>query len=515
MKTDQLFPVVHRSFSTLNPILLALSIFLATDLHAATPNIILIMPDDMGYPEIAAHGNPLLQTPHLDKLRSESLRFTDFHVSPTCAPTRSALLTGRHEFKNGVTHTVNERERLTLQATTLAQILRQAGYASGIFGKWHLGDEPDRWPNQRGFDEMFIHGAGGIGQTYDGSCGDAPDNKYFDPAILHNGAFVKTKGYCTDIFFTQATQWIDARRQSGQPFFAYITPNAPHDPLVSPGPKYDALYRGKEINGKKLNEGDVVYYAMISNIDDNVGKLLAKLKDWRLENDTLVIFLTDNGSTHARLFGAGMRGGKATAYQGGHRVPSFWRWPAMFKGGVDCAALAAHIDVLPTLAEITGIPLTNDLAQQVEGRSLMPLLRDPKSNWPNRTLVTHVGRWPRGEVAQWKHRNSAIRDSRFSLVNDNELYDLRNDFAEATNVIEKFPEVVSRLRREYDQWWIEVQPLLVNEQAIGPKMNPFKALYWKQFGGGPDEALLPKVNPSAVKEPKVPGAKQTQAGAKP
>src|SRR5690348_11941988 len=161
---------------------------LAAPIGAADlPNIVLVMPDDMGWGDIAAHGNPLIKTPNLDRLHGESLRFTDFHVSPTCAPTRSALLTGRHEFKNGVTHTINERERLTPTATTLAQVLKSAGYATGIFGKWHLGDEPDYQPGKRGFDEVFVHGAGGIGQKYPGtSCGDAPGNTYFDPLILHN-----------------------------------------------------------------------------------------------------------------------------------------------------------------------------------------------------------------------------------------------------------------------------------------------------------------------------------------
>src|SRR6202048_1072190 len=156
--------------------------------EAHPPNIVFILTDAQAYGDLSCHGNPVLKTPNLDRLHAEGVRFTDFHVSPTCSPTRSALMTGRHEFKNGVTHTINERERLTLKATTIAQALKSAGYTTGIFGKWHLGDEPDHWPDKRGFDEMFIHGAGGIGQSYPGtSCGDAPGNTYFDPAILHNG----------------------------------------------------------------------------------------------------------------------------------------------------------------------------------------------------------------------------------------------------------------------------------------------------------------------------------------
>lgn len=453
------------------------------------PNIVLIMPDDMGWGDIAAHGNPLIKTPNLDQLYAQSTRFTDFHVSPTCAPTRSSLLSGRHEFKNGITHTINERERMALATTTLAQILKSAGYTTGIFGKWHLGDEEPYQPQNRGFDEVFIHGAGGIGQSYPGSCGDAPNNKYFDPAIRHNGTFVKTKGYCTDLFFAQALKWIKANRTASKstPFFAYITPNAPHGPLVSPGSQYDKLYQEKEIGGKQLAAGDVAYYSMITNIDDNIGKVLAQLKELDIENDTLVIFMTDNGGTHTRLHSGGYRAGKGSMYSGGTHSPAFWRWPGKLGAGVDCSALTAHIDILPTLAELAGVKLSADLQKQVEGRSLLPLLANPNAQWADRTLVTHVGRWAKGQVAQAKHKSSSIRNSRFRLVEDRELYDLQSDKGETTNVIDKHPDEVAMLRSAYDQWWSDVQPLLVNEDAVGPKVNPYKELYWKQFGGGPDE----------------------------
>ncbi len=385
------------------------------------------------------------------------------------------------------------------KATTLAKLLKSAGYTTGIFGKWHLGEEEPYQPHNRGFDEVYIHGAGGIGQTYAGSCGDAPHNKYFDPAIRHNGTFVKTKGFCTDLFFTQAIKWMDQQQVEDAPCFAYITPNAPHSPLVSPGPHLDQLYEGKQIDDKRLNEGDVAYYSMITNIDDNIGKVLASLKAWGIERDTLVIFLSDNGGTHTRLYSGGYRGGKVEVYHGGTHAPSFWRWPGMIRGGVDCTALSAHIDVLPTLAAIVGGELTGDLVQQVEGRSLKPLLDNPHASWPDRTLVTHQGRWPRGQAAQSKHRNSSIRNSRFRLVNNVELYNLANDPGESTNVIDKHPEVVANLRAAYDKWWDEVQPLLVNEDAVGPKINPFKELYWQPFGGGPDAEILRRMDPSSVR----------------
>ena len=241
------------------------------------PNIVLVLTDDQGYGDLSAHGNPVLQTPHLDRLQAESLRFTDFLVSPTCSPTRAALMTGRHEFANGVTHTIYERERLTLAATTIAQMLRAGGYATGIFGKWHLGDEAEYRPDRRGFDEVYIHGGGGIGQTYPGSCGDAPDNSYFDPALLHNGTFEKTEGYCTDLFFRQAFQWIEAQATAEKPFFASIAINAPHAPSVA-RPEDRTQYEGRG----RLNPSQQNFFGMIHNIDENVGRLVNRLDELRI-----------------------------------------------------------------------------------------------------------------------------------------------------------------------------------------------------------------------------------------
>jgi arylsulfatase len=391
-------------------------------------------------------------------------------------------MTGRHEFKNGVTHTINERERMTLKATTLAEVLKRAGYTTGIFGKWHLGDQSAYQPNKRGFDEVFIHGAGGIGQTYAGSCGDAPNNSYFNPVLLHNGRFEKTQGYCTDVFFQQATQWIDEKRKARRPFFAFITPNAPHSPLDVPE-DYARRYAGKaSANAAK-------FFGMIENIDENFGALIKHIDEWGLAENTLVIFMTDNGGTvGVNIHNAGRRGAKNTPFQGGTHVPAFWRWPAGFQGGVDCHALTAHIDILPTIAEIVGQKLSGDLKTQVEGRSFQSLLKNPKADWPNRYLVTHVGRWDKGKIAEAKFKGCSVRDQRFTLVNNSELYDLRDDPGEKRNVLALHPDVAARLRGEYGRWWTEIQPMLVNENAVPPKTNPFKELYWKQFGGGPSGA---------------------------
>jgi arylsulfatase len=446
------------------------------------PNIIFILTDDQGYGDLSCHGNPVLKTPNIDRLHAEGVRFTDFHVSPTCSPTRSALMTGRHEFKNGVTHTILERERLTLKATTLAQVMKSAGYTTGIFGKWHLGDEPAYWPDRRGFDEMFIHGCGGIGQTYPGSCGDVPGNRYSDPTINHNGKFEKTRGYCTDVFFGQALSWIESVKGK-KPFFCYVPTNAPHAPLqVRPEDENRYTEKVKDPNVAK-------FFGMIANIDDNVGRLLGKLKEWSMERDTLVIFMNDNGGTAGvSVFNAGMRGSKVTPWLGGTRASSFWRWPGTLNPA-DVDRLAAHVDVLPTLADIAGAKLTAEVKTQVEGRSLAPLLLNPKSDWPERVLFTHVGRWPKGaKPAEFKYAHCSVRNPRWHLVCDTkdgkkgwQLFDVRADPGEKTDVAEKHPEVVKELETAYDRWWESVQPGMVNEDAVGPKVNPYRELYEKQF----------------------------------
>ncbi len=470
----------------------------AAPIAGKRPNILFILTDDQGYGDLSAHGNPVLKTPNLDKLHREGVRFTDFHVSPTCSPTRSALLTGRHEFKNGITHTILERERMTLKATTLAQALQSAGYTTGVFGKWHLGDEATYQPNRRGFGEVFIHGGGGIGQIYPGSCGDAPGNKYFDPAILHNGKFEKTKGYCTDVFYAQATKWIDSRRKAGKPFYAYIPSNAPHGPYIA-RPEDKALYEGKGLAADTES-----FFGMLHNIDQNVGKLLAKLDEWGIAKDTLVVFMNDNGGTAGtKVFNAGMRAQKGTAWLGGTRASSFWRWPGTLKPA-DCGVLAAHIDFFPTLAEITGAKLSADVKKQIEGRSLVPLLENPAGSLPDRIQFTHQGRWPKfSDPNLAKFKMCSIRNTRWHLVSANgtaepkwELFDVKADYGEQTDVAAQHPDVVKELAAAYDKFWAEALPLMVNEKVVGPALNPFQELYYQQFGGSPTAADLQKMDPS-------------------
>jgi arylsulfatase len=482
-------------------------------LEGSRPNVVLVITDDQGYGEVAAHGNKIIKTPNLDALHAKSVRFTAFHVSPTCAPTRSSLMTGRHEFRSGVTHTIHERERLGLEAVTVAQVLKRAGYTTGIFGKWHLGDQEPYQPPNRGFDEVFIHGAGGIGQSYPGSCGDAPGNKYFDPAIRHNGTFVKTKGYCTDIFFTQALRWIKASSSArgDRPFFAYITTNAPHSPLIC-APSYSKPYRDAG-----LSSGHAAFYGMITNIDDNVGILVKKLAEWKLAEKTLVIFMTDNGSAQAgggggrrrrrkgkgaqpaapkySLFNAGMRGKKGSTYEGGTRVPAFFRWKGRIPEGVDVGALSGHVDIMPTLAELAGAETPAGV--KLDGRSLVPLLENARAPWPDRYIFVHRGRWGKGRAAQSKYAACAVRSQRFRLVNNRELYDIQRDPGEKKNVIGEHPDVVAAMRKAYDRWWSEVLPAMVNEDAPVPKVNPFKALFREQAASGKGIPAWP-VKPTAA-----------------
>lgn len=511
MEEDIMHPVQDRRIFVFHPrstmlwalglalLLGAFTVTAASRLTGLRPNLILILTDDQGYGDFSCHGHPILKTPNLDRLHDEGVRFTDFHVSPTCAPTRSALLTGRHEFRNGVTHTIFERERLTLEAVTLAQVLKSAGYVTGIFGKWHLGDEAEYRPSRRGFDEMFIHGGGGIGQTYPGSCGDAPDNTYFDPAILHNDRFIKTQGYCTDVFFGRALDWMNDVK-GRQPFFAYLACNAPHVPLQV-RPEDEARYQGRV-----ANTNAVKFLGMVANIDDNVGRLLGRLAEWGIDRETLVIFLNDNGADGGILAGynAGMRGKKGTAFLGGTRAASFWRWPGTLTPGAR-TALTAHLDVFPTLAEVAGAQLSPTVRQQIEGRSLVPLLEDPAAPWPDRVLFTHLGRWPKGaDPGVARFQVTAVRTPRWHLVSPEGgrtprwmLFEVPQDPGETNDVAAQFPEVVRDLAAQHEVWWNSVQGSLVNEAAVGPRINPFKELYWRQFGGEPSEEDLRRMDPNA------------------
>lgn len=480
------------------------------DLAGSKPNVVVIITDDQGYPAVGAHGHPWLQTPNLDRFHDESTRFTRFLVAPTCSPTRSSLMTGRHPEKNGITHTILERERMTLDATTLPQALKAVGYTSGIFGKWHLGDEAEYQPDHRGFDEVFIHGAGGIGQAYDCSCADAPENRYTDPVIRHNGSFVRTKGFCTDVFFTAALGWIREKSAAGQPFFCYLATNAPHGPFIAPeknARRFTDLGFGKEQAG---------FYGMVENIDENVGRFREKLAEWGLEENTLVIFMSDNGMTGGGsgqpgkdlapgypFYNAGMKGLKGSTDEGGARVPFFVRWPGKVEAGRDIDRIASHIDLFPTIAALTGAALPGG---QVEGRSLLPLIEGKSGDWEDRHLFNHICRWPTGaNPDDFRDVNFSVRNQKYRYVGTRaggggkgkgkkgaagapaggpELYDMEADPGQTKNVIADHPDVAASMKAAWDQYWKEARPLMVNEDAPMSPTRPFHEWYRQQEAAG-------------------------------
>ena len=450
-------------------------------LEGSRPNVILVITDDQGYAPIGRHGHPWIRTPHLDSLYDKSTRLSRFCVSPTCSPTRSALMTGRHPMRNGVTHTLFERERMTLDAITLAELLQQSGYQTGIFGKWHLGDEEPYQPHRRGFTEAFIHGAGGIGQAYDCSCADAPGNGYFNPVIRHNGNFVKTEGFCTDVFFRAALGWIKEAKDCKEPFFAYIATNAPHGPFIAP----EKNRKRFELLGFSKNHAG--YYGMIENIDENMGRLLKKLAAWNLLNDTCVIFMSDNGmagggsggpgqqlgveldGTPLHSFNAGMKGLKGSTEEGGVRVPFFVRWDGHIAAGRDLDFPAAHIDVFPTLAALAGASVPTE---QVEGENLLPFLEGGSPS--PRHLFTHKGRWPVGtEPNEHKWRDFAVRDAQFRLVGKHELYDIDRDPGQKKNVVDQYPQRAAAMISAYGDWWDATRPKMVNEGVPLSPTRPF------------------------------------------
>ncbi len=486
---------MKRSFRLVLSLLVLTSLFgHAIHLQAASlvgkrPNIILVNTDDQGMGDLSCMGNEVLRTPNLDKFHGLSTRLTDFHVSPTCAPTRSAIFSGRHEFRNGVTHTIKERERMALSTTTFPKLLAQSGYQTGIFGKWHLGDEDAYQPYNRGFTETFIHGAGGIGQSYPGSCADFPPNRetkgrYFDNVLLHNDTIVQTKGFCTDVFFQAALGWTRKQLDAGTPFFTYIAPNAPHGPMIAPE-KYK-----KRFLDMGYDENTAGRYGMIENIDDNFGLLMRKLDEWKAWDNTLVIFMTDNGQAgrngklngkRVNIFTAGFKTGKGSPYEGGTHVPCFMRWKGVLGEGVDIRTLTAHIDFYKTFTELAGVKIPKGI-QEIEGRSLLPLLENPETGWKDRMLFVHKGRWEKGSdpnLSQYK--DFAVRTQRWRWVNKKDLYDISNDPYEKTNVIDQHPDVVKRLQDAYDKWWKETVPLMVNEDAEPTPTQPQADRYEKQL----------------------------------
>ncbi|MDD7985371.1 arylsulfatase [Lentisphaera marina] len=424
--------------------IIAITFLFISTIYAETPNVILIITDDQGYGDLACHGNPWIKTPHLDKFHKESLRLNNYHVDPTCAPTRSALMTGRYSGRNGVWHTVNGRNMLRSREKTLANVLKENGYTTGIFGKWHLGDSYPFRPQDRGFDQIVIHGAGGIHQTP-----DYYGNDYFDDTYMVNGQWKKFKGYCTDIWFDEAIEFI--KQSHDKPFFAYISPNAPHTPLNCPE-EYEAPYRNNP------NIAEPAFYGMVTNIDDNFAKLEKFLKAEGLYDNTILIFTTDNGSAKGIAYNkkikkklgytANMRGQKGSQYEGGHRVPFFINWPAgKITGGRDINTLTAHIDLLPTFIDL--LSLKSD-TPELDGSSLKDLIYSNDQKLEERTLIVENQR----VVSPEKWRRCSVMYKDWRLVDGKELYKLKNDPEQKQNIAKSHPEIVTRLRESYEDFWV-------------------------------------------------------------
>lgn len=458
----------------------------AQSLKGSRPNIILVMTDDQGMGDLSCMGNPILRTPNIDDFYEKSTRFTDFQVSPTCAPTRSALMSGRVPFKNGVTHTIYQRERMALDTYTFPQALQSAGYKTGIFGKWHLGDEDEYLPGNRGFDEVLIHGAGGIGQEQYGDFPPNSENTYFDSVLLHNDTIVQTKGFCTDLFFQSALAWIKEQHEAKESYFAYVALNAPHSPFIAPE-KYKKRFLEAGYDEKTAGR-----YGMIENIDDNFGLFIDKLEEWKVLDNTLVIFMTDNGMANGFMlnlngkktmpFNAGLKGVKNSTHEGGTHVPAFWYWKGVLGEGVDINALTAHIDLYQTFSELAGANLPENM-QEIDGRSLLPLLENSQAEWPDRELFINSGRWDAGEREARKYALCAVRSERWRFVNNKELYNISIDPGETNDVSGSHPEKLIEFRKSYDMWWESALPLMVNEglPLIKIEDQPLGKRYYKQL----------------------------------
>ncbi len=426
----------------------------AAGLHGARPNIVLVVTDDQGYGDIGAHGNPVLKTPMLDRLQAESLRLTRFHVDPVGAASRAALLTGRYSARTGVWYPMMGRSLLRTDETTVAEVFRAAGYRTGIFGKWHLGDNYPYRAMDRGFGESLVHGGGGIGHTP-----DYWDNAYFDPVLCHNGTWRKYQGYCTDVFFSAARRFIEADPQ--RPFFVYLPATVPRPPFQVP-PRYAEPYLAAGVP-KEL----AMYYGMIANFDENLAVLLSRLETLGVADDTVIVFLTDNGIS-GRAGGVVMRGGKGSPYDGGHRVPCFIRYPRRLQGGRDIPQISAHIDLFPTLLDLCGVRYPKNV--QFDGTSLVPLLVGVE-DWYRRTLFVQA-HGP-GPPQPW--RNSAVMTDQYRLVDGTELYDIVEDPGQLINIGPGNPEVRDRLRFAYEEWYKEVAPRLAEVCPISvgaPEANP-------------------------------------------
>ena len=390
---------------------------------AGKPNVLLILTDDQGWGDVTSHNNPRVHTPTMDRLAAEGARFDRFYVSPVCAPTRASLLSGRYHPRTGVHGVTRDYETMRADEVTIAEILKQNGYATAAFGKWHNGAHYPQNPNGQGFDEFVGFCAGHW-------------NNYFSTKLERNGVEFKSKGYIADYLTDEAIRFIEKNKE--KPFFCYVPYNPPHSPFQAP----DAYFEKYKAQG--MDDELACVYAMCENLDDNIARLLDTLREQRLTDNTIVLFITDNGPNTDRYNGD-MRGRKGSPHEGGSRVPCFIRWPEHIKPGEVIKPIAAHIDILPTLVELLALPKPE--TKPLDGVSLAPLLADPNAEWPDRMLF---GKWSRA---------GSVRTQRYRLIvapDGVELYDMQNDPGEQTDISVSAPDVTKKLKDAYDAWWTDV-----------------------------------------------------------
>lgn len=428
------------------------------------PNIVLIITDDQGYGDLGCHGNDRIRTPNLDRMAAEGARFSRFYVCPVCSPTRAGVMTGRWNYRTGVVDTFLGRSMMRPTEVTLPEMLHAAGYRTGLFGKWHLGDNAPMRPMDKGFDEALWNKGGGLTQP-----ADPEGNSYTDPVLYRGARAEKQKGYVTDVITDAALSFMERNRT--RPFFLYHATVAPHTPLEVP----DAWVEPYRKDG--LDEETARVYAMVENIDTNVGRLLHGIREMGMDRQTLVVFVGDNGPAHPR-FNCGLRGLKGSPYEGGVRVPCLVRWPGSVPPSVIDTA-GANVDLAPTLLEMAGAAPPKGV--RLDGRSLAPLLRGERPPWPERTLFYQ---WHRGDEPRRGESYCAI-GSRYKLVNGTELYDMASDPAETRNLAAEMPGRAADLRRQYDAWFDDVssQGFDPPRILIGSSREPVSTLTRQDFRG--------------------------------
>lgn len=397
------------------------------------PNIVILLSDDQGWGDLSVNGNTNIHTPNIDKIAKNGALFARFYVQPVCSPTRAELLTGRYHPRLGVRSTSEGGERFNLDETTLADAFKKAGYATAAFGKWHSGMQYPYHPNGRGFEEFYGYCSGHWGD-------------YFSPMLEHNGVITQGSGFLADDLTEHAMTYIE--RHKNQPFLVYVPFNTPHSPMQVPD-RWWNLFKDKSLkmNANKGDEEDPDFtraaLAMCENIDWNVGRIMEKLKELKLEDNTIVIYFSDNGPNAFRWNG-GMKGKKGSTDEGGVRSPLMMRYPKMIKPGTKIIEITGVIDLLPTLVDLTGIAFQPP--KPLDGVSLKPLLTKQGTYNKNRLLYSY-----------WSGQTS-VRSQQYRLDSKGKLYDMIADPGQSTDISNKVPDVATRLKTAAQKWKAEVLP---------------------------------------------------------